>query len=153
MESVERETEYKELHEIKTCLVFWSENVDQEIWLKKLSEKLKNVRLKKICYIPAGVDNQPVHGIVVVRNGDLGFGGKVQNEGLRALLEESFDLFIDLSPESNALVNYVGMNARADCKIGMKKDNSGADIMIDEVVDPLVFIDEMEKFLSEIKRY
>lgn len=152
-DTAERVLEYKELAAIKTCLVFWVADYEQSVWLKKLADKLKGVKMDKLCFIPKGVEAIISDDIISIRNEDLSFGGKIQNDRLPAVITKEYDLLIDLSTLSNGLIVHCLTNSLAHCKVGMKKEGFEADIIIDEVSDPLVFIDELFAFLSKIKNY
>lgn len=60
--------------------------------------------------------------LVAVRNADLGFGGKIRNGRLIAMLGCKYDLFIDLNKENNALIKFVLQHTQASCIVGMKKE-------------------------------
>ena len=51
-----REVEYKEKREIKTCLVFWSADTDQNKWFRKLESDFAGVKMDKLCFIPDGIE-------------------------------------------------------------------------------------------------
>ncbi len=46
-----REVEYKEKREIKTCLVFWSADTDQNKWFRKLESDFAGVKMDKLCFL------------------------------------------------------------------------------------------------------
>lgn len=148
-----RVLEYQELATIKTCLVFWVADHEQSVWLKKLTDKLKGVKTDKLCFIPKGFEEITSADIISIRNEDLGFGGKIQNDRLPAVIAKEYDLLIDLSTLSNGLIVHCLTNSRAHCKVGMKKEGFEADIIIDEISDPLVFIDKLFELLSKLKKY
>ena len=81
-----REVEYKEKREIKTCLVFWSADTDQNKWFRKLESDFAGVKMDKLCFIPDGIEMLETDDLVAVRNADLGFGGKIRNGRLIAML-------------------------------------------------------------------
>ena len=89
-----REVEYKEKREIKTCLVFWSADTDQNKWFRKLESDFAGVKMDKLCFIPDGIEMLETDDLVAVRNADLGFGGKIRNGRLIAMLGCKYDLFI-----------------------------------------------------------
>lgn len=152
-ELTDRHLEYKTLKEIKTCLVFWSAGGNEKDCLRKLSENLKDVKITKLCFVTEGMDMPASDETVVLRNEDLGFGGKVQNERLHALLSQKYDLLVDLNTTSTALFNYVLTNTQASCIVGMKKEGSMADITIDEISGPVDFIDKFTEVLLHINKY
>mgnify|MGYP000083274261 FL=1 len=43
-----REVEYKEKREIKTCLVFWSADTDQNKWFRKLESDFAGVKMRLV---------------------------------------------------------------------------------------------------------
>lgn len=152
-EAVARRTEYKELKSIKTGLVIWSANSGQIECLDKLAAGLKGVKFDRLCYMsPKECDSEPVNTLVL-RNEDLGFGGKIQNNRLPEMLNCPYDLLVDLSTESNVQLNYVLLNSQALCKIGMNREGGAYDIVIDGVSAPLPFIDKLIEILSDIKEY
>lgn len=152
-EAVVRRTEYKELKSIKTGLVIWSANSGQAECLNKLSVGLKGVKFDRLCYMsPKESDSEPANALVL-RNEDLGFGGKIQNTRLPEVLNCPYDLLVDLSTESNVQLNYVLLNSQALCKIGMNREGGTHDVVIDGVSAPLQFIDKLIEILSDIKEY
>lgn len=152
-ESVERQATYKDIKSIKSALVIWSACSEQANWLKKLAANFKDVEFDKLCYVQEkdGV-SAPVDALAL-RNEDLGFGGKILNESLPAILAKRYDLLVDLSTESNVILNYVSLNSRALCKVGMGHEGGECDLVIKGVAEPLVFIDKLKEVLSEIKEY
>ena len=128
-----REVEYKEKREIKTCLVFWSADTDQNKWFRKLESDFAGVKMDKLCFIPDGIEMLETDDLVAVRNADLGFGGKIRNGRLIAMLGCKYDLFIDLNKETTALIKFVLQHTQASCIVGMKKEGGVADIVIDEL--------------------
>lgn len=148
-----RVAEYKELWEIRSCLVFWVADAEQEVWLKKVAKKLDGVKIDKLCYIPKDYTGACAAGAVCVRNEELGFGGKILNDCLPEVLGRTYDLLIDLSVAGNGLVNYCLNHSAARCKTGMSKEGFEADIIIDEVSDPAVFIDTLFEVIANIKKY
>lgn len=148
-----REKEYKELKDIKKCLVFWVTDPEERKWLKEVSAIFKGARIDRLCFVPAGVEILETDDTVVMRNEDLGFGGKIQNEKLLKILEKKYDLLIDLTPVSSVLGNYVLHNTQTMCIAGMKKENSEADLVIDGVNGPMDFIEKLANILSQIKKY
>ena len=108
-----REVEYKEKREIKTCLVFWSADTDQNKWFRKLESDFAGVKMDKLCFIPDGIEMLETDDLVAVRNADLGFGGKIRNGRLIAMLGCKYDLFIDLNKETTALIKFVLQHTQA----------------------------------------
>lgn len=93
-DSVERQAVYKELKSVKNALVIWSACVPQADWLKKLAVDFKEVKFDRLCYMPAKGEVSAPADALVIRNEDLGFGGKILNEGLPAILAKRYDLLI-----------------------------------------------------------
>lgn len=81
--------------------------------------------------------------LVAVRNADLGFGGKIRNGRLIAMLGCKYDLFIDLNKETTALIKFVLQHTQASCIVGMKKEGGVADIVIDEVTEPFGLVNKL----------
>lgn len=149
----ERSLEYKELKDLKRILVFWVASSDCREWQKKIRSSLKQVEMDKLCFVPTGVEMLESDDMVTLRNEDIGFGGKVQNERLLDLLNQKYDLVIDLTETSNTLINYVLMNSRAACIVGMKKEGGVADIVINGATQPMDFINKLIEVLSGINAY
>lgn len=152
-ESVVRSSEYKELKSVRTGLIVWSVAEGQADWLKKISEYLPEVKFDKLCYMPSKSAVPELLGAFVIKNEDLGFGGKILNSKLPDVLERQYDLLIDLSTESNVLLNYVLLSSKALCKVGMNRSCGERDITIEGVSEPLEFIDKLVEILSSIKKY
>ena len=132
-----REVEYKEKREIKTCRVCWSADTDQNKWSRKLESDFAGVKMDKLCFIPDGIEMLETDDLVAVRNADLGFGGKIRNGRLIAMLGCKYDLFIDLNKETTALIKFVLQHTQPSCIVGMKKEGGVADRVIDGVTEPL----------------
>lgn len=148
--TVERSVEYRDLKSLKTCLVFWVANENQSAWLKVLGDRLKGVKMDKLCFVPDHIEILVTDGTVTMKNEDLAFGGKIRNKDLLELIEKKYDLLIDLSTVNNVLINYVLRNSRSRCKIGMKREGFDADIVIEGVTQQREFIDKMFEFLSAV---
>lgn len=151
--SVERCSEYKGLKSVRTGLIIWSGADEQAEWLEKISECLRDVKFDKLCYMPPKVTAPNPVNALIIKNEDLGFGGKILNTQLPDLLGRQYDLLIDLSTESNTLLNYVLLNSKALCKVGMNRDGGERDITIVGVSQQLEFIDKLTEVLSGIKEY
>lgn len=152
-DSVERQAVYKELKSVKNALVIWSACGTQAGWLKKLAADFKEVKFDRLCYMPAKGEVSAPADALVIRNEDLGFGGKILNEGLPAILAKRYDLLIDFSTEANPILNYVLLNSQAMCKVGIGREGGEYDLIIGGVAEPLAFIDRLKEVLSEIKEY
>ncbi|MEG0795580.1 MAG: hypothetical protein RR397_03585 [Odoribacter sp.] len=152
-EAVERIVEYQSLKDIKTCLIFWVADANQNEWLRQFIQHFPNVKINKLCFISSGVEMLVTDDIVVMHNEDLGFGGKIQNDSLLAMLKERYDLFVDLTTVSNAMIDYVLLNSQAKCIVGMKKEGARADITIDSVSGQLEFIDKLAEILVKVNKY
>lgn len=150
-EGVDRKLEYKTLPEIKTGLVFWMAGQEEKKWMRLLEERMKGVKFDKLCFVPDDTEVLETDDMVTLRNQELGFGGKIQNERLHDLLSRKYDLLIDFTPVANAMINYVLSNSRAHCITGMKKEGAVADITLDGSASPVEFINNLTKVLSEIK--
>lgn len=151
--AVERQVTYKELKSVKSALVLWSVCGEQAAWLKKLETNFKEVKFDKLCYVPGKENGSAPADALALRNEDLGFGGKILNESLPAILAKRYDLMVDLSTEANVVLNYVSLNSKAMCKVGMGREGGEYDLIIKGVAEPLVFIDRLKEVLSEIKEY
>lgn len=148
----ERIMEYKNLKEMKSGLVFWTVASEQQQWLKAIAEKFPGIKFDKLCFVPDETEIPVAADIVTFRKEELGFGGKIQNEYLHALLDKEYDLLIDLTTAPGALINYVLTNTRAHCITGWKKGGGIADIVVEGGNEPLSFINELSILLAEIKK-
>ena len=148
-----REVEYKEKREIKTCLVFWSADTDQNKWFRKLESDFAGVKMRLVIRMASAPEMLETDDWVAVRNADLGFGGKIRNGRLIAMLGCKYDLFIDLNKETTALIKFVLQHTQASCIVGMKKEGGVADIVIDEVTEPFGLVNKLNVILSGINKY
>lgn len=149
-----RTKQYPDLQAIKNCLVVWCANDNQEEYLKLLRKKLpQQVKLDKICFLPEGAPASSFRDVVYVKEEELGFGGKILNEQLPELLDREYNLLVDLSEESNVMIDYILRNSLAQCKAGMEKENFDADLMVDNVSGILEFIDKLFEVLAKLKKY
>lgn len=148
-----REVEYKDKEKIRTCLVFWTADAEQDKWLRKLKFCFAGVKIDKLCFVPDGIEMQETDRMLAMRNADLGFGGKILNERLTAMLGSRYDLFIDLNTETTALVRFILQHTQSSCIVGMKKEGGVADLVIDGATGPLDLIDKLNVILSGINKY
>lgn len=152
-ELVDRALVYKELKEIRTCLLFYTAGAEPQASFEILKKKMPEVNFRKLCFDLSGVEMAEADDVVVFRKEELGFGGKIQNEHLYKELSREYDLLVDFTTLSNAMTQYVLTNSKAHCIIGMKKEGAIADIMVDEVKEPQEFAIKLTGLLAEIKRY
>ena len=145
--------QYPDVSALKSCLVVWCAHDRQEEHLKHLKKKLPQAKLDKIAFLPEGAQDLSSKDIVCIKEEALGFGGKILSERLPELLEKEYDLLVDLSEESNVMIDYILRNSQAKCKAGMKKENFDADLMIDSVSSIPEFIDKLFEVLVKIKKY
>lgn len=149
----DRKVEYKGLKDIHTCLVFWIAGEEDKGALKNLYEQMKHVEFDKLCFVKEGAEFLEADNVVTLRNEDLGFGGKIQNERLYSLLSREYDLLIDLTGTSNVMINYVLTNSQAACIAAMKKEGGTADFIVDGVAGQKEFIDRLIELLAQINKY
>lgn len=149
-----RTKQYPDLYAMKNCLIVWCAGDRQEEYLKLFKKRLPpQVKLDKICFLSEGSPVSSWREVVYVKEDELGFGGKILNEQLQILLNKEYDLLVDLSEESNVMIDYILRNSSAKCKAGMKKENFDADLMIDNVSGIPEFIDKLFEVLAKLKRY
>jgi hypothetical protein len=153
LEGVERNAEYKGFKDIRRCLVFWTSSPNERKWIKSVRDHFAEAKIEKLCFVPNGIEVSETDDVVFMRNDDLGFGGKIQNERLLGVLRKKYDLLIDLTGETSVLGNYVLAHTQAACTAGMKKEGGIADLIVDGVSTPLEFIDKLTELLSKINRY
>ena len=120
---------------------------------EQLESDFAGVKMDKLCFIPDGIEMLETDDLVAVRNADLGFGGKIRNGRLIAMLGCKYDLFIDLNKETTALIKFVLQHTQASCIVGMKKEGGVADIVIDEVTEPFGLVNKLNVILSGINKY
>lgn len=150
----QRAVEFRNPAKVRTCLVFWVANEQQEKWLEKLTSSFDDrVNCDRLCFVPQNVVLPPVKDTVCICNEDLGFGGKIQNADLMRILAMNYDWLVDLSLETNALIDYTLKTSKAQCKLGMKKEGGEADIVIDGVADQQMFIERLFTTLSGVAEY
>lgn len=152
-ELVDRTLAYKELKEIRTCLLFYTAGAEPQAGFEILKKKMPEVKFRKLGFVPSGVEVGEADDLVTFRNEELGFGGRIQNDHLYKELSREYDLLVDFTALSNAMTQYVLTNSKAHCIIGMKKEGTIADIIIDEVKEPQEFAIKLTGLLAEIKRY
>lgn len=145
--------EYPGTGALKSCLVVWCANDRQTDYLIQLEKKLPGIKLDKICFLPEGYQALQLDCVTYVKSEELGFGGKILNEQLPALLDKEFDLLVDLSEGPNVMIEYILKNSLAKCKVGMKKENFEADLMLDGVAGVPEFIDKLFEVLAKLKKY
>ncbi len=150
---VDRQVAYKGYEEIRNALVFWNVHADQEKWLQQIVNDFPGVKIDKLCFVPEGSKVAVSDEWVILKNSDLGFGGKIQNTRLQSLMQQRYDIFIDLTENVSALAKYVQMHIPAAFVVGMKKEGGVADIVVEDVNGPIQFVDELKKILSGINRY
>lgn len=149
----DRKKEFHNMKSIRTALVFWIADTNENLWLKALTAKFPGVCFEKICFLPQGAEVMEADNIIYVRNEDLGFGAKILNEKLTKVLTTKFDVLIDLSRESTGLTDYLLKNSQAYCKFSMKQENFEADIVVDGVTDVLDFIEKLGNLLAKLNKF
>lgn len=149
-----RTVEFRNPAKVRTCLVFWVANEQQEAWLEKLESHFDDrVKCDRLCFMPQQVVMPLVKNTVYIKNEDLGFGGKIQNDDLMGILSMNYDWLVDLSLETNALIDYALKSSKAQCKLSMKKEGGEADIVIDGIADQTLFIEHLFSTLSGVAEY
>ena len=148
-----RTVAYKGLEEIETCLVLWQATSEPSSWVEELKKRMPGVKLDKLCFVPAEAELLTTNDVVTFREEELGFGGRILNDRLLAVLAHKYDLLLDFTSVSNVMIQYVLTNSQAHCIVGMKKAGGKADIIVDGVKGPLEFIDGLIKVLAEINKY
>lgn len=152
----DRSLVYKSWNDIKTILLFWVAEPGKENFVARdLLQQLKKSQMKvdSLCFVMKGAEILQTDDMVYVQNEDLGFGGKIQNNRLLEMLAVQYDLLIDLSQDSNSMMDYILRNSRAMCKVGMKKEGFEADIIIDGANTLEDFVQKLVPVLSGLKSY
>lgn len=149
----EREKQYPDINAMTSCLVVGCAAASgMEEYLKLLKKKLLQVKMDKICFLPEGYPELPVKDVIYIKEEELSFGGKILNEELPVLLDKEYDLLVDLTAESHVVVDYVLRNSLAKCKVGMRKEEPGLDIVIDGVSNTSDFINKLFVVLTKFKK-
>lgn len=153
MEETKRDKEFHNADTMKTALIFWVANAQDTEWIKTLTKELRGVKIDKLCFVPDSFSYTLHKDVVYVRNEDLGFGGKILNTGVYPILSTPYDLLLDLSDRSSALIDYILKTSLAKCKIGKVKADFESDIMLEEVRDTRELVAGIVQVLSELKKY
>ncbi|MDR1756967.1 MAG: hypothetical protein LBR65_08450 [Culturomica sp.] len=148
---VERTKAYQTWEKIHTGLVFWVGDPEEQQWLKEIGRKWAGITLDKLCFLPSPNKEILTDAITYVTGEDLSFSGRIVNEELLRIMETPYDLLLDLTDQSNPLIDYILKGSRAKCKIGVPKENFEADVMIDGVSGPLDLIDKAAVVFSGLK--
>lgn len=123
-------------------------NVIKE-FLSFLSQKEMNVIA--LGYIPANKIPQEYlmrKGFNFYCNTDLNWYNKPKNEIIDQFINQEFDILFDLSIKNSSTINYVGALSKAAFKIGVQKEDSYQDLVID--IDKNKSI---EYLIEQIKHY
>ncbi len=148
---VERTKTYQKLEKIHTGLVFWVGDPEEQQWLKEIAGKWPGITMDKLCFLPAANKDIPTNAITCVTEEDLSFSGRIVNEELLRIMNTPYDLLLDLTNQSNPLIDYILKGSLAKCKVGVPKEHFEADVMIDGASGPLDFIGKAAKIFSELK--
>ena len=149
--SVSRTVVYKTFEDIKTGLVFWSADFEPQGVLKKISGAV-GIKFDKLCVVSKEQEIPQNIDAVILKNEELGFGGKIKNDQLHAIMAKRYDLLIDLTTDSSVMIQYVLTNSNACCIASMKKVDSVADIVIGDAKDAEELIDKLMELLSKMKK-
>ncbi len=152
-ELVGRTISYKELKEIKTCLVFYTAGEEPQAGIEILKKKMPGVKFVKLCFVPAGIEVTESDNLVVFRYEELGFGGKIQNERLYKELSKEYDLLVDFTAVSNVMTQFVLNNSKAHCIVGMKREGAVGEIIIDGVNNQQELAIKLTALLAAINRF
>lgn len=151
----DRKMAYKNLSDVRSCLVFWVAEVGADTtYVRTLVKQLdKNMKVARLCFIMENVDILQTDDTVYVKNTDLGFGGKIQHAELLKMLQEPYDMLLDLSVVTNPLIEYILKNSQAMCKVGMKHEGFEADIVVSGVDKPEALVESLYPLLSKLTSY
>lgn len=144
---------YLEWKDIRSCVVMADASDEAFKTVAMLEGKLKGVALERLYLVGDRKDCIETDDAVWLKNGDLGFGGRIRNNKLGDLLLREHDLLVDLTRQSTALSRYVLSACHASCIVGMKKDDSVADVVIASAKDGDELVDKMMNIFGCIKRY
>ena len=150
---VDRVKVYRKLEKMQTGLVFWVGDPEEQRWLKEIGSRLAGVTMDKLCFVDSGYKDFRMDNITYVTGEDLSFGGKIVNDELLRIMETPYDILLDLTTRSNPLVDYILKGSRAQCKVGICKENFEADVMIDGVRNPQDLIEKVAVVFSELKEH
>lgn len=147
-----RFVKYKSLKEMKSGLLFWTADGNDLDWEDNLMRKgWEGIHFDRLCFVPDGVECTVGQEVVRLCRKDFGLGGKIRNERLKEILSREYDLLIDLNPSSSPIINYVIANSHSRLVAGWGKVGGIADLRVAGVEKPGLFLDGLNKILSEIK--
>ncbi len=138
---------------MRSGLIFWTAEEGTAEWQRELTGRWEGIRFDRLCFVPDGAESPEGGDVVRLCRSDLGFGGKIRNERLQDLLAREYDLLIDLNKSAIPVINYVLANSRAHLIAGWKKEGGIADIRVVGAEEPRLFLNELSKILSEIKKF
>lgn len=149
---VDRNVQYVELKHVKSCLAFSTADEEGKKAVAYLAKKLGNVKVDKLYVVEEGTDMIETDNLVLLRKENLSFGGKIRNEFWEAMCGRKYDLAVDLTMLSTPVVKYVFSHMKASMIASMKKEGSGADLVVAPVENVTDFVSKLVDVLENIKQ-
>lgn len=150
---VDRVVQHVELKNVKRCLVFAMADEEGRKAVAALMRRLGNVQVDKLYVVEEETDMIEDEHMVLLKKEDLSFGGKIKNEFFERLCGLKYDLAVDLTMLTTPVVKYVFSHIQASFIAGMKKEECGADLVVEPVRDVTDFVNKLVEVLGNIKRY
>lgn len=152
-DAVDRNVRYVELAHVKSCLAFSTADEEGKKAVAYLAKKLGNVKMDKLYVVEEETDMVETDNLVLLKKEDLSFGGRIRNERFEAMCGRKYDMLVDLTMLSTPVVKYVYAHTRAAMIAGMKKEGSGADVVVAPAENVTDFVNKLVEVLGTIKQY
>ncbi len=151
-EVVDRQVQYVELKQVKSCLAFSTADEEGKKAVAYLAKRLGNVKVDKLYVVEEETDMIETDDLVLLRKEDLSFGGKIRNEYLEAMCRRKYDLAVDLTMLTTPVAKYVFSHTKASLIAGMKKEGNGVDLVVEPVEHVTDFVNKLVRILGDIKK-
>lgn len=132
---VKRELSFHNFRTARNCLLFWRDgDIVSEEAMKLKGILARSMETTVLVFSPwKEKQERYIREAVYVNEDSVSFGGRFVDDKLKKIVENSFDLLIDLSVKKDSFGDYIVRNSRAKCKIGMERGSFENDIVFDGV--------------------
>ncbi|CAA0224676.1 hypothetical protein V3A08_00105 [Tenacibaculum maritimum] len=140
---------------IKTVAVLIDEDIENQISLKDISEKLNvNINLISVLVYQSDSKNEVIGGFNYFTEKDFGRRGSLKSNNLKSFVKKDYDVLINCTSQSNLYLNMLTLLSQAKFKIGFADiDDRLFDLIItDGTFDASIFNKEIHKYLTILKK-
>ena len=148
-----RELRYKELKDVRSCLLVVKANSASIADVHYLISQLPGVAFSILYW---GKPSDPVvesEHLVYLQNHNLSLSGRIKHPYFEQLMSSDYDLAIDLTFKDNDLIRFLLSQVRAGFIVGAENGCGMADMLLPSDQDGSAFIDNLLEILKHLKTY